>query len=63
MPRVASTPATNPLPCVRLLATGGTIVGAQVSKTSRGYQAGAFSINDLVAAVPQLTELAPLQFK
>lgn len=63
MPRVASIPTSTPLPRVRLLATGGTIAGAQVSRTSRGYQAGAFSIEDLVAAVPQLTELARVEIE
>ena len=63
MPRAALPSASNPLPRVRLLATGGTIAGAQVSKTSRGYQAGAFSIDDLVAAVPQLTELARVEIE
>lgn len=63
MPRAASIPTSTPLPRVRLLATGGTIAGAQVSRTSRGYQAGAFSIEDLVAAVPQLTELARVEIE
>ncbi len=54
-----STP-TPTLPCVRVLATGGTIAGAQTSG-SRGYQAAAFSIDTLVAAVPQLAALARLE--
>ncbi|MSU52294.1 MAG: L-asparaginase 2, partial [Opitutaceae bacterium] len=45
-------PAAAPLPCVRLLATGGTIAGAHT--TGRGYRAAALSIEALVAAVPQL---------
>lgn len=47
------------LPRLRLLATGGTIAGAQTS-AGRGYKAAAFSTDTLVAAVPQLAELAHL---
>lgn len=52
---------SHPLPRIRLLATGGTIAGAQTSDTSRGYTAGAFSIDALIAAVPQLASLAQLE--
>jgi L-asparaginase len=45
---------------VRVLATGGTIAGAQ-TEGSRGYQAAAFSIEALVAAAPQLATLAQLE--
>ncbi len=51
--------SSSVLPSVRLLATGGTIAGAQANH-ARGYKAAAFSINALIAAVPQLTELAAL---
>lgn len=56
MPRSAS-PA---LPRLRVLATGGTIAGAQV-KGARGYRAAAFSVEALIAAVPQLGEIARLE--
>lgn len=46
------------LPRVRLLATGGTIAGAQTS--GRSYKAAAFSTDALIAAVPQLTALAQI---
>ena len=49
-----------PLPRIRLLATGGTIAGAQTGG-SRSYQAGAFSIDALIQAVPQLATLARLE--
>lgn len=50
------------LPRIRLLATGGTIAGAQTtSGDGRGYMAGAFSIEALIAAVPQLAALARLE--
>lgn len=48
-------------PCIRILATGGTIAGAQADATARGYQAAAFSIDALIAAVPQLSDLARLE--
>ncbi|KAG0920850.1 hypothetical protein G6F31_020557 [Rhizopus arrhizus] len=38
------------LPVVAVLATGGTIAGAQADATSAGYKAGSFSVNDLLAA-------------
>ena len=47
------------LPRVRVLATGGTIAGAE-TKGVRGYKAAAFSVEALIAAVPQLNELARL---
>jgi hypothetical protein len=50
-----------PLPRIRLLATGGTIAGAQTA--GRGYRAAALSIEALVAAVPQLATLAQLEFE
>jgi L-asparaginase len=51
--------ASSTLPRIRVLATGGTIAGAQV-KGARGYKAAAFSVDALIAAVPQLGELAQL---
>lgn len=49
------------LPRVRVLATGGTIAGAQTGKAGRGYSAAVFSIDALIAAVPQLATLAQLE--
>ena len=54
------TSPSAPLPRVLVLATGGTIAGAQ-TEGSRGYHAGVFSIEALVAAVPQLATLARLE--
>lgn len=56
-----SLPDQSPLPRIRLLATGGTIAGAQTEGGGRGYQAAAFSIEALIAAVPQLATLARLE--
>lgn len=47
------------LPRIRILATGGTIAGAQVDGT-RGYKAAALSTDALLAAVPQVSALAHL---
>lgn len=48
-------------PRIRLLATGGTIAGAQTSALARGYIAAAFSTKALIAAVPQLAEMADIE--
>ena len=48
------------LPRIRILATGGTIAGAQI-EGERSYKAAAFSVEALIAAVPRLAELAQLE--
>jgi L-asparaginase len=45
---------------IKILATGGTIAGAQTAKSEVGYKSGAFSVDDLIKAVPNLKELADL---
>jgi L-asparaginase len=45
---------------VRIMATGGTIAGAQASQTEVGYKSGTFKVEDLIAAVPNLNKLATL---
>ena len=47
-------------PAIRILATGGTIAGAQADAQSYGYKSGSFKVEDLINAVPQLKELADL---
>ncbi len=47
-------------PKVTILATGGTIAGAQASQAEYGYKAGAFKVEDLISAVPQMKELADI---
>ena len=49
------------LPVIAVLATGGTIAGAQADATAAGYKAGSFSVNDLLAAVPQLAGIAEIR--
>ncbi len=47
-------------PRVRILATGGTIAGAQASQKDYGYKSGTFKVEDLIAAVPTLKDMARL---
>lgn len=51
------------LPRIRLLATGGTIAGAQPSAGGPGYKAAVFSAEALIAAVPQLTSRAEIEIE
>lgn len=53
--------STSSLPRVQILSTGGTIAGAQTQARSRGYKAAAFSVDALLAAVPQVSDLAQLE--
>jgi len=46
------------LPRVKVLATGGTIAGAQASASNYSYRSGAYDVNALIAAVPNLDQLA-----
>jgi L-asparaginase len=48
------------LPKIKVLATGGTIAGAQTTQADAGYKSGAFSVNDLIKAVPQLKNIAEM---
>src|SRR5262245_33781971 len=48
------------LPKIRVLATGGTIAGAQTTQADAGYKSGTFSVDDLIKAVPQLKNIAEL---
>jgi len=55
----AQDPASRPLPVVWVLATGGTISGGGATPTSlTRYRAGTFSGDELVAAVPALSDHA-----
>ncbi len=55
---LATTVQAADLPKVRVLATGGTIAGAQASATDYGYKSGAYDVNSLLSAVPNLDKLA-----
>lgn len=52
--------AAQTKPKIKILATGGTIAGAQTSTSDIGYKSGTFSVDDLIAAVPPLKDLADL---
>src|SRR3954447_24332522 len=54
------TPAAWALPNIKVLATGGTIAGAQATQADAGYKSGTFSVDDLIKAVPQLKNIAEL---
>jgi L-asparaginase len=43
---------------ITVLATGGTIAGAQAEEGGYGYKSGSFDIKDLISAVPNLDKLA-----
>jgi len=53
-------PATASKPKIMILATGGTIAGAQTSQSDPGYKSGSFSVEDLVRAVPKLKDVADI---
>jgi L-asparaginase len=53
-------PAAYAKPRIMILATGGTIAGAQASTTEAGYKSGSFSVDDLIKAVPQLKDIADI---
>jgi L-asparaginase len=53
-----STSSLWALPRIKILATGGTIAGAQASTSDAGYKSGAFSVENLISAVPGLKEIA-----
>lgn len=45
-------------PRIKILATGGTIAGAALKPTDPGYKSGAVGVDVLIAAVPQLKDIA-----
>ena len=57
---LTAAPAGWALPKIKVLATGGTIAGAQTSQAEAGYKSGTFSVDDLIRAVPQLKNIAEM---
>jgi L-asparaginase len=57
-PRASKTRPAKPR--VAVLSTGGTIAGSQAARPKRGYKAGIFSIESLIAAAPGIESLATL---
>jgi L-asparaginase len=49
------------LPNIVILATGGTIAGAAATGTQAGYTSGAVTIDAMLAAVPDITNLANIK--
>ena len=49
------------LPNIRILATGGTIAGGGESAVSSSYKAGQLTVETLIAAVPEMKNLANIQ--
>jgi L-asparaginase len=45
---------------ISILATGGTIAGAQAKQGEYGYKSGTFKVEDLISAVPAMNDLATL---
>ncbi|MCC8353480.1 MULTISPECIES: type II asparaginase [Bacillus] len=55
----ASASKKNDLPNIKILATGGTIAGADKSKTSTTeYKAGVVGVESLIKAVPEMKDIA-----
>ena len=52
--------AAQAKPKIIILATGGTIAGAQANTSQIGYTSGSFSVDSLINAVPQLKDVADL---
>lgn len=48
-------------PRIVIVATGGTIAGSAASATEAGYQSGAVGVDILIAAVPQLKDVADVK--
>ncbi len=57
----AAPKAAPALPAVTILATGGTIAGAQPKAGEAGYRSGSFSVESLIQAVPGLEKLATVK--
>ncbi|MEQ5838255.1 asparaginase [Paraburkholderia acidicola] len=54
--------APDALPCIAVLATGGTIAGSAANSTNTsGYQAGVVGVEQLLSAVPALSSVARVQ--
>jgi L-asparaginase len=55
-----TSPVLAAKPKVVVLATGGTIAGAQAEGQDAGYKSGTFQVEDLIKAVPRLVDLADM---
>jgi L-asparaginase len=57
-PKLVPAPA---MPSVMILATGGTIAGAQPKPGEAGYKAGSFSVESLIQGVPGMEKIATVK--
>jgi L-asparaginase len=57
---VLGSPAWAAKARIVILATGGTIAGAQAEGQDAGYKSGSFKVEDLIKAVPNLDKLADI---
>jgi glutamin-(asparagin-)ase len=55
------TSATKPRPTIVIIGTGGTIAGRGAAGNTSSYEAAVLGIQDIVAAVPQLAQLADIR--
>lgn len=58
---LCATAAGAQKPTVYILATGGTIAGTGASETGSSYKAGAITVDQLLAAVPDILEIADVK--
>ncbi|MCB2144889.1 MAG: type II asparaginase [Deltaproteobacteria bacterium] len=54
-------PRPDQLPRVIILATGGTIAGSAESATQAGYASGRVTVDAMIGAVPEMTEIARIR--
>lgn len=58
---VIGTAWASDLPNVRILAVGGTIAGTAASSTQASYKAGQLGVDTLIAAVPEIKNVADVK--
>ena len=54
---LTATPPKDTLPCITVIATGGTIAGSARSGTATGYASGQITVEAMVSAVPEIETL------
>lgn len=55
---------TTYLPTIKIIATGGTIAGKATSSTdTTGYQSGALNINEIIGSIPDLHNIANVEYE
>ncbi len=57
---MTATAAAAAKPTIYILATGGTIAGTGASDTGSSYKAGAITVDQLLAAVPEILDIADI---